>query len=87
METFHATHENVETGKICYLANTWIEKSHRNSWVYKQLKLDFFRQNWDCEYFVGEARRKKTAPLKVFKKSEIMSLMKMKNLEGVINHG
>lgn len=63
---FSAFHENVETGNVCYLANAWIRKEYRHGDTYKHLKQLFFEQNFACEYFCGEARRKSCAPLKVF---------------------
>jgi len=65
-ETFSAYTEDVETGNIAYVANTWIHPDYR--WeVYKILRNKFFNQNKDCEYFVGDARRKRTGLIKVFK--------------------
>lgn len=72
-EPFSAMWEDVQTGKICYLANIWIRKDHRNSWAIKMLRSKFFMQNFACDYFVGEALRKKTQPVKVFKRQEAFS--------------
>lgn len=67
---FNIYEENITEGPICYLANIWIHPEHRRGAVIRQFKYDFFRCNMDAEYFVGEAFRKKTQPIKVFKKQE-----------------
>lgn len=63
---FSAYVENVETGPVCYLANTWIKEEYRDRDVLKQLRYKFLEQNKSCEYYVGDARRKKTGLIKVF---------------------
>lgn len=68
---FSATLENVETGLIAYLANVFISKESRNSAVYKYLRSEFFKQNYACEFYIGHARRKKTEPLKVFRRQDV----------------
>ena len=64
---FSAYLENVKDGNIAYVANTWIDKNFRRSYVTKYLKDEFFKQNQHCDFFVGEALRKKHKPIKVFK--------------------
>lgn len=76
-EHFSAYHEDVQSGYIAYLANTFIRPEHRNGSVYKMLRNRFFEANSHCTHFVGEARRKKSAPVKVFKRSDIMRLNKV----------
>ena len=68
---FSAYTEDVETGNIAWLANTWIHKDFRRGSVYKILKFGYYEQNQDCEYFAGDARRKRTGLIKVFKRDEI----------------
>ena len=68
---FCADAENIIDGKIAYVANVWIEPQLRSSWVTKILKIKFFKFASDCDYFCGMATRKKTQPVKVFKKSEL----------------
>lgn len=68
---FSAYLENVNDGNICYVANCWIHPEWRGGNVYKALRLKFFQQNHTCDYFVGEALRKKTQPVKVFKRTDI----------------
>lgn len=70
-EPFSALHENVSNGQIAYVANTFIHKQYRHGEVYRMLRDRFFEANKLCTHFVGEARRKKTAPLKIFKRGEI----------------
>lgn len=65
--------ENVKDGNIAYVANIWIDPKFRNSSVIKTLKLLFFKRNYDADYFAGEALRKKTQPVKVFKKEALSS--------------
>lgn len=64
---FSAYLEDVETGAIAYLANTWIHKDYRRTNVYRLMRDIFMEQNRDCEYYVGDARRKRTGLIKVFK--------------------
>lgn len=72
-ERFCADIENTTDGNICYVANTWIHPDYRNGIIYKMLKRRFFVTNYKCDYFVGEALRKKTQPIKVFKKNDLVS--------------
>lgn len=72
-ERFSAMDEDISSGNICYLANTWIHPDFRHTNVYKILKLMFFKSNFGCDYFVGSALRKKTQPIKVFKKADLVS--------------
>jgi len=81
---FSAYQEDVQNGNIAYVANTWIKPEYRNTQVYKALKLAFFQATYMCDYFVGEALRKKHRPVKVFKRSDFMG--KYINKEGD-NHG
>jgi enolase len=70
-EPLSAMHEDVQTGQIAYLANVFIEKDYRNGGVYKMMKKRFFEANTLCTHFVGEARRKPCAPVKVFKRNQV----------------
>lgn len=70
-EEFSALHEDVQTGHIAYVANTFIRPDFRKGRVYMLLRNKFFQVNRNCTHFVGEARRKSTAPLKVFKASKL----------------
>jgi len=69
---FDISREDIQSGPICYVAGTWIKPSERGfkATIFKYLVSQFFRQNFHAEFFVGEARRKKTAPLKVLKRTE-----------------
>lgn len=67
---FDIFEENVEVGPVCYLADIWIKDSYRKSSVLTDLKHKFFTRNEDADYFVGEALRKKSQPIKVFKRQE-----------------
>ena len=71
-EEFSAIQEDVQTGNIAYVANTFIRKEYRKGEVYKMLRDRFFEANKACDYFVGEARRKKVGLIKVFKRDKIL---------------
>lgn len=83
-EHFSAYHEDVQSGPIAYVANTFIRPEWRSTSCAKELKRAFFEANSHCTHFVGEARRKKSAPVKVFKREDIMSLMN-KSFKEIIN--
>ena len=70
-EPFSATHEDVQTGQIAYVANTFVKKEYRKGQVIRMLKDRFFEANTLCTHFCGEARRKSCAPVKVFKRNQI----------------
>lgn len=70
-ERFSAMGEDVWTGNIAYVANTFIQPEARKKEVYKMLRDRFFEVNKDCAYFVGNARRKKSEPVKVFRVKDI----------------
>jgi hypothetical protein len=70
-EPFSAFIEDVVSGHICYLANVWVHEDYRTKGVLKQMRNRFFEVNKDCTHFCGEALRKKTQPVKVFKLSNI----------------
>ena len=73
-ERFSALTENITNGYIAYVANTFIRVDYRNGKVYKMLRDRFFEANRDCQYFVGEARRKKAGFIKVFNRKDVQSL-------------
>lgn len=68
--TLSAYLEDIEHGNIAYLANIWIDKKFRNSNMIRDFRTEFFVKYADCDYFVGESRTKKSAPIKVFKRQE-----------------
>lgn len=72
---FNAPEEDVETGNIAYVANVWVRKQERRGEVIRFLKDEFVKQNFMCEYFCGEAIRKKTGLIKVFNRSKIGELI------------
>lgn len=69
--TFSAYKEDVETGNIAYLSDIWIRQDERHGITFQILQRSFRKLNKDCEYWVGEARRKKCEPVKVFKRKGI----------------
>lgn len=69
-EPFDIGLEDITRGNILYLANITVRPDLRKTTVLRELKRQFFEQNYDCDYFVGEANRKRTRPVKVLKLSE-----------------
>lgn len=67
---FDVALHDIVSGNICYVANTTILPEYRFTHVVRDLKTRFFEQNKECEFFVGEARRKKHQPFKVFRRHE-----------------
>jgi len=63
-------HWNIEDGNICYLANIVIKPEFRKGWVARYFKQEFFKKNYMCEFFMGEALRKKHKPVKIFDRQE-----------------
>jgi len=76
-EPFSGSNEDVQTGQIAYVANTYIRPEYRQGSVYKIMRDRFFKVNKLCTHFVGHARRKKSEPVKVFKTEKLMSLNKV----------
>jgi hypothetical protein len=70
---FNVKEEDIESGPILYVANVCIRPKSRGLSTIRKLRRNLFYRNQQCEYFVGEARRKKSAPLKVFKKQEALN--------------
>jgi hypothetical protein len=71
-EPFSAYTENVQNGQVAYLANTYIKPEYRGVNTIKVMRNRFYEANKFCTHFVGEARRKKSAPVKVYKREDIM---------------
>ena len=63
---------DIETGNICYLGNILIHPDFRQGLVIRYLKTEFFKQNFMCEYFVGERVAKKHKPVKVFSRKDFL---------------
>lgn len=76
-EPFSAVCEDVQTGWIAVVGNTYISPDYRDSSVAKQLRDRFFEVTKECRFFVGEAKRKKAGYIKVFKKEDIMRFNKV----------
>lgn len=72
-EPFSAYLEDVNSGNIAYVANTWIKEDERRGRVVRILKLMFYKNCCSCDYYVGEARRKRTGLIKVFKREDLQS--------------
>lgn len=69
---------DLQTGYIAYVASTYILPEYRHTHVYLMLRDRFIEMNKDCAYFVGEARRKRSAPIKVFTRKDIESWVEKK---------
>jgi len=79
---------DIENGHICYLANTVIHPDYRFKYVYQYLKTEFFKQNYMCDFFIGQAFRKKHQPLKIFTRQEFYDkYASIESNEGVTSHG
>jgi hypothetical protein len=79
---------DIEHGNICYVANTVIHPDYRFKYVYQYLKTEFFRQNFACEFFCGQAYRKRHQPLKVFTRQQFYDkYSKVESKEGVVSRG
>jgi len=65
--------EDVVSGNVCVVNNVWIDKSLRRGKVFKSLMKDFYKKHCHCDYYVGHALRKKTQPIKVFKREDLKS--------------
>ena len=68
---FNQMDEDVISGKLAYVANTWIHPEHRKGVVYKILRNRFFKMSNKCDYYCGTALRKKTQPIKVFQVNKL----------------
>jgi len=70
-----ARKEDTENGNICFLANLAIRPDHRGDMCLDRLLRNrFFKENYGCEYFCGDSRRRiHHHTFNVYKRSEIMS--------------
>lgn len=73
---FSAYEEDVTSGNLAYVANVWCDENYRRGDSIKLMKKEFFDKTQACDYFVGEAKRKKTQPVKVFKRADLMRFNK-----------
>lgn len=46
--------EDVSSGDVCYIANWWVDKNHRNGDVFIELRDMIRDNNIDCLYFMGD---------------------------------
>jgi hypothetical protein len=53
-----ARHEDTVSGSICFVANLAILPYYRMNGVFDLMKHKFFIQNYNCEYFCGDSRRR-----------------------------
>ena len=67
--------EDTSSGSICFLANLAIHPSHRgDKSLDRLLRNRFFKENYGCEYFCGDSRRRiHHHTFNIYKRSEIMS--------------
>lgn len=75
-QSFDASKEDVQNGSICYVANVWIDKEYRGEWqnapIIKAMTYEFFKDNFDADFFCGEAFRKKHQPFKIYKRTDFI---------------
>ena len=76
---------DINSGNICYLSNIVIHPAYRMGTTIKLFKNEFFRQNFKCDFFVGQAYRKRHQPLKVFTRQEFYDRYASKTKEVVSN--
>jgi hypothetical protein len=69
-----ASEEDTTSGNICFLANLAIHPDYRgNREVYRILRNRFFKENYSCEFFCGDSRRRMHHhTFNLYKRSEIM---------------
>ena len=65
--------EDIQHGPILYLANVTVRPDYKNTWVIRNLRDQLFHKNLDATYFLGEALRKKTQPVKIFETAKLRS--------------
>jgi hypothetical protein len=71
---FNQMDEDVISGKLAYVSNTWIHPDYRKGAVYKILRNRFFKMCNHADYYCGVAVRKTSAqPVKVFQVSKLKS--------------
>ena len=70
---FPAMDEDVISGKLAFVANTWIHPDFRSGVIYKLLRNRFFKMSHHADYYCGSALRKKTQPIKVFKVKDLVN--------------
>ena len=72
VENIIADGEDVLNGNIAYVANVFIDPLYRQKFghidgVIKKMRKQYFEFTENCQYHVGEAKRKSTGLVKVFK--------------------
>ena len=70
---FVSMDEDILSGKLAYVAKTWIHPDFRSGVIYKVLRNRFFNMCNHADYYCGSALRKKTQPIKVFKVKDLKS--------------
>jgi hypothetical protein len=79
---FNQIDEDIISGNLAYVANTWIHPDFRQGAVYKILRNRFFLKCCKCDFFVGSALRKKTQPIKVFTRLQLHSKLFVEGKNG-----
>lgn len=62
--------EDIVTGPVAYVADIYIKPQYRQTSVMSELKYKFFKDTINCDYFVGEAKRKSVGMVKTFSRQE-----------------
>ena len=76
---FNHIDEDTTSGTVAVVQSTWIDKEFRNTDVIKNIRNRVYEFTKDCWYFTGIALRKKTQPIKVFKRKNIEDFIKNGN--------
>lgn len=80
-QPFNIKTEEIQTGNICFINSVTIHPDYRRSDVINRLSKECFKQNKDCDYFIGQKNGKYHRPYSVLTKKSL----KEKKEEGVLN--
>lgn len=73
-ENINHMKEDLLSGNVAYVFGLWVDQENKESDTMLKLKKKYFEFTKDCDYFVGEALRKKCQPLKVFNRKHLKEL-------------
>ncbi len=62
--------EDLDTGPLAFVRDIYILPEYRQRSAIQELKYKYWIANKHCDYFCGQALRKRTQPVKVFKKQQ-----------------
>ena len=56
-ERFDADSEQINRGRICYIADLWIDEEFRQGNVLSILKRELFTRTKNCSFYIGEEHK------------------------------